>query len=369
MLRGAGLKWRALAYAAGAIYSAFSMATDVVVCRVGSSGAAALTSAATEVFLERYAGPGNPILTIAMPTVSNGANQPITISGSSGTEGALAVSVDGRYLTFAGYATTPGTSSVSTTTTAMVNRVVARIDALGNVDTSSRFNTAFNAGNVRAAVSADGSAFWVGGASSVTSGGVWHLPLGTTGGTQVLSSPGNVRVVNIFSGQLYGDSASNPYGNVFSVGTGLPVTAGQLATSSPGMPASGASPYAFALFDRTPVVAGVDTLYVADDRIIASGGGIQKWTFDGTSWTLATTFTNGLTTGVRGLTAEAVGANIVLYATTAGNGNDLVRLVDDGDPSPLAAVIATAHVNTAYRGVALAWVAPVADVIFIDGLE
>lgn len=368
MLRAAGLKWRVLAYAAGATCSASAVATDVVVCRVGD-GASALSSAATAVFLERRTGAGNTVTAIALPTTSSVPNQPITLSGSSSSEGALAVSEDGRYLTIGGYATSPGTASVSTSSTATINRVVARIDALGNVDTSSRFNTAFSGGNVRSAVSADGSAFWVGGNSGSTSGGVWYLLLGTTGGTQILSTPGNVRAVNIFAGQLFGDSASNPYGNVFSIGSGLPVTAGQIATSFAGMPASGASPYAFALFDRNPAVAGVDTLYVADDRSIGSGGGIQKWTFDGASWTLATTFTNGLSTGVRGLTAEAVGANIVLYATTAVNENNLVRLVDDGTASPLAVIIATAPANTAYRGVTLAWVAPVVDVIFVDGLE
>jgi hypothetical protein len=94
---------------------------------------------------------------------------------------------------------------------------------------------------------------------------------------------------------------------------------------------------------------------------------MQKWTFDGVTWTLSTTFTNGLNAGVRGLTGEAVGANIVLYATTTDN--NLVRLVDDGSVSPLAAVIATAATNTAYRGVALAWVAAVTDVIFKDGFD
>ena len=40
----------------------------------------------------------------------------------------------------------------------------------------------------------------------------------------------------------------------------------QAATSLPGMPTVDASPYGFALLDRSQAVAGVDTLYVADDR-------------------------------------------------------------------------------------------------------
>ncbi|HET7063005.1 MAG TPA: hypothetical protein VFI49_01930 [Rudaea sp.] len=342
-------------------------ASDIVVVRVGVGGATALDSAASPVFLERYTGDGTNLGTIALPTAVSGANQPFVLSGTASSEGAIAVSADGNYLTLAGYAAAQGIAAISTTTSASVNRVVARIDALFNIDTSSRLNAAFNAANVRAAASADGNAFWVSGNAANTSGGVWYLPFGTTGGTQIVSTPNNARVVNIFSGQIYADSNSSTFANVFSIGSGLPVTAGQTVTSFPGMPASGASPFAFALFDRSPAVSGIDTLYVADDRSIASGGGIQKWLFDGVNWTLSTTFTNGLSVGVRGLAGEAVGANIVLYATTADN--NLVRLVDDGSVSPLAAVIATAATNTAYRGVALAWVAPVTDVIFKDGFD
>ena len=59
------------------------------------------------------------------------------------------------------------------------------------------------------------------------------------------------------------------------------------SVTAQGMPTSGnSSPYGFALWDRNPSVAGVDTLYVADDRTAANGGGIQKWSFNGTSWTL-----------------------------------------------------------------------------------
>jgi hypothetical protein len=142
--------------------------------------------------------------------------------------------------------------------------------------------------------------------------------------------------------------------NVFTVGSGLPTTSGQLATSLPGMPtATGPSPYAFVLFDRDPTVPGVDTLYVADDRSPPNGG-VQKWTFDGSTWSLASTFNAGLSTGARGLTGFVTGSNVTLVATTGeATQNKLVVVVDDGSASPLATTIATAASATMFHGVAL----------------
>jgi len=143
---------------------------------------------------------------------------------------------------------------------------------------------------------------------------------------------------------------------VFSVGTGLPTTAGQTATILPGLPtASGPGALSFALFDRNPGVAGLDTLYIADDRTLATGGGIQKWTFDGTTWTLVFTFgtANGLTVGARGLAGLVTGANVTLLATAASaSANIVYSLIDDGSGTTTATTLATAPTNTAYRGVA-----------------
>jgi hypothetical protein len=222
---------------------------------------------------------------------------------------------------------------------------------------------------VGGAVSVDGSAFWVSGSGAAGVGGVWYVPRGATGGTHLLDGPNNARTVNIASGQLFGTTNTATYTAVFSVGEGLPTKAGQVTGLLYGLPVS--QPYGFAFFDRMQAIGGLDTLYIADDRSIASGGGIQKWAFDGSVWYQVTTFTDGLgTTGVRGLAAQAQGANIVLYATTVeSTANKLVRIVDDGSTSPAATVIATAAANTVYRGVALAWVAPVADVIFKNAFE
>jgi hypothetical protein len=309
------------------------------------------------------------VQTIALPSAVDGSNRRLTLGGTAKGEGGLAVSSDGNYVTLAGYDAAPGTASVAATTTSAVNRVVARVDAGGTVDTTTRLNSAFSTASVGGAVTVDGSAFWVSGDGAAGLGGVWYLPHGTTGGKQILANPNDARTLNIASGQLFGSTNTAAITAVFAVGTGLPTAVGQPANLLYGLPMS--QPYGFAFFDRTGSRGGLDTLYIADDRAISVGGGIQKWTFDGSIWYLVTTFTDGLgAAGVRGLAAEAQGADVVLYATTVeATGNKLVRVIDDGSTSPTATVIATAAANTVYRGVALAWVAPVADVIFKDAFE
>jgi hypothetical protein len=362
------VKWRVLASVIAAACSGSAIASDVVVCRVGS-GAATLTTAAASVSLERHASDGSLVQTIALPTAVSGSNRRLTLGGTKKGEGGLVVSSDGNYLTLAGYDAAPGTASVAATATSAVNRIVARIDAVGNVDTTTRLNSAFDTASVGGAVSVDGSAFWVSGDGATGLGGVWYLKHGVTGGLQILAHPNDVRTVNIVSGQLFGTTNTATFTSIFSVGTGLPITAGQATSPLYGLPV--AQVYGFAFFDRNRSIAGLDRLYIANDNSVAAGGGIQKWTFDGAIWYLVATFTDGLgTAGVRGLAAEAQGANIVLYATTAeATGNRLVRVVDDDSVSPVATVIATAAANTVYRGVALAWVAPAADVIFKDSFE
>ena len=66
--------------------------------------------------------------------------------------------------------------------------------------------------------------------------------------------------------------------------------------------------------NRHRLHAAAQSRAFGDNRVIGSGGGIKKWTFYGTTWTLATTFTNCFSSGVVGLAGEAVGANTVLNA-------------------------------------------------------
>ncbi len=325
---------------------------NLVVSRVGT-GDAALNNAATAVFLDEYTPDGTLVQSVALPTTVSGANKRFTVSGSATSEGALARSLDGRYLTIAGYDADLGTASVASSTTSAVSRVVARIGGDGGVDTSTAITDIFSGNNVRGAVSDDGSRFWVTGAN----GGVRLVSLGSTGTTTQLNSaaPTNLRVAGIFGGQLYVSTGSGTTG-VYSVGTGLPTGSGQ----TPALTASVPAPYAFVGLDSDPAVSGVDTLYVADESG-APGGGVVKFSFDGSTWTARGSF-RPAGAGARGLTGTITPSGVTLFATTTTNA--LVKVDDtaayNAAIAATATTLRTGAANTALRGVAFA---PAADTV------
>jgi predicted extracellular nuclease len=321
---------------------------DVMVVRVGD-GAGPLSGAAAPVFLDEYTQAGVLVSTTPLPTSVAGANRRVTMSGSATSEGGLALSADGRYLTLAGYDAAPGTAGVAGTTASAVNRVVARVDATRTVDSSTAMTDAFSGGNPRSAVTDDGSRFWVAGST----GGVRLATLGDTGTTAQINSasPTNLRVAGIASGQLYVTTGSGATG-LHSVGSGLPTTGGQTPSLVTAVP----SPYGFVALDRDPGVPGVDTLYIADDSA-SPGGGILKFSFDGTTWTARGSF-RPAGGGVRGLTGSVTASGVTLFATTSTATNQLVKIDDTaGFNAAIGATsttMQTAATNTAFRGVAFA---------------
>lgn len=324
---------------------------NLVVVQVNADGSgSAPTSNATATFLDEY----NPLVPnvrvqqIALPTAVSGSNRILTLSGTATSEGFLTLSSNATYLTIGGYNAAPGTASI---TTGIGNRVVGRVDLAGNIDTTTLLGDASSLGNIRSTVSDDGVNFWVGTSGS----GIRYTTLGSTGATvQLSTSPTNVRVVNIFGNQLYTSSASGVFQGVATVGSGKPTTSGQTTTQLPGFPTTtGPGPYDYYFADA-------NTLYVADDRSVGTlnTGGLEKWTFNGSTWSIAYTLVNGITTGLRGLTALPDGSgNTVLYATTS-DGARLVTITDQTSatvlPASAFATIATAGTNTVFRGVDLA---------------
>ncbi|HEX8572922.1 MAG TPA: Calx-beta domain-containing protein, partial [Allosphingosinicella sp.] len=321
---------------------------NLVVYRVGT-GTGALSSSATAVFLDEYTPAGVLVQSIAMPTADSGSNQTLTANGSSTAEGLLDLSSDGRYLILTGYDAAPGTATVSNTSAASVNRVIGRVDANGVVDTSTALSNVFSgsagtAANIRSATSVDGTSFWVSGSNT----GVVYATLGATTGTVVSSTVTNLRAIDIFDGQLYVSSGSgtNTFRGVNTVGTGTPTTTGQTTARLPGLSdATNPSSYGFVFFDLSAAIAGMDTLYIADDQL----GQIQKFTFNGTTWAADGSVA---ASGVRGLTGSLSGSTVSLYATS---GTTLFFVGDssgyDGTLTGTTVARATAAANTAFRGI------------------
>lgn len=323
--------------------------TEFFVVRVGN-GAAALSAAATAVFLERRKiADGMPVGTArALPTAVSGTNRRLTLGGTSAAEGELTRSVDGKYLLLGGYDAAVGTASVGSSMSATINRVIGRLDSAGALDTSTAADF-FSLNNLRGVTSTDGSALWAAG-----SAGIVYTTFGSVAAPSVLLGV-NMRALRIFSGQLFGSSGASTNHGINQIGTGTPTTTATATLLGGFATQPMTSFYGFLALDRDGT-AGSDVIYAADDRAVASGGGIQRWTLSGATFVLDGTIKKGLTAGARGLTGFVSGGKVILLVTTAESPPRVVRFTDDGTALDMLTgqPLATAAANTAYRGIALA---------------
>ena len=315
---------------------------EVVVARVGD-GVTPLSTSAFPVALVKYSEAGSLQATFPLPTAADEDHPyPLTIEGGSTVTPLLSRSSDGRYLLIAGFAAIPGTAMPAGTPATGIFRTIGRVDATGAVDTSTALNDLADMNSPRSATSTDGNALWAAGGS----GGVRYAVLGATSSTALAGTA--VRQVSIFENQLY-LSSSTVSGTVATVGVGLPTTAGQSLADLPGLPADGGA-VGYAFVDLSPSIAGVDTLYVAH-----SSAGIQKWTFDGNSWSADGTAGFG-GDAYRGLAATVELGVVKIFATR--NASQLVTVEDssgyDGTLAGSPSILSVAPVHTRFAGVAMA---------------
>jgi hypothetical protein len=145
-------------------------------------GAAALTNASTALFVQKFADAGgSPVSTIALPTAVSGANQPLTISGSATSEGFLKLSTNGNFLTLAGYSAAPGEAAIANSASTAFPRAVARIElSSGTVDTTTVFSgdASYSGGNIRGAVTTNGTDLWLAGTAGSGNGGTRYATFG-----------------------------------------------------------------------------------------------------------------------------------------------------------------------------------------------
>lgn len=324
---------------------------NVVVLQAGN-GSGALVNTGNPIVLREFSPSGVASTTVTIP--SSGGN-PLVISGSAGSEGLLTRSGNGSSLVFGGYAQSlPNTAQLANASSTTLNRGIGLVSAAGTFSRAATSNTFHSGNNIRGAASDGLSNYWSAGGNDGTD------YFGTGTAVTVQNTKANTRSVAVFNGNLYfstqsGAGASTALG-IYQVGTGLPTTSGQSITNIINTGAS--SQAAGFFFNSTRTIC-----YIADGRAVSSGGGIQKWTFDGSTWSLAYTFGTGAasTVGAFGLTVDFSGSNPVIFATTTeATENRLITVTDNGAGSTVTA-IATAPVNTSFRGVALAPVTPQPD--------
>lgn len=328
---------------------------NLVVYRIGD-GSDTLSSAGFPVFADEFTTSGSAVASHPLPVTINGLNRRIIASGSATSEGMISRSTDKAFLLVTGYDTfpDPNRSSISGSQATLINRVVGLFGADGSIDSRTALADAYNGSNIRGAVSTNGTDIWITGTGSpVGTAGIRYVTRGATTSLQLSTTVTNIRNGGLFNNQLYCTSGSGAFKGISAVGTGMPTTAGQTITVLPGFPnttAAGPDPYAFEINPAGTIA------YVADGRSKAAGGGVQRWDYNGASWSLSYTLDSGLTLGVRYLTVDWSNSNPVIYAVTSDAivknqpGNRIVKTTDTDSLSAFVA-IAQAGANTVYRGI------------------
>jgi len=312
---------------------------NLVVLRVGN-GVDTLINLGNQCYFHEYTSNGTLVNTIPIPV--NGPDK-FCLSGSASSEGQISRSPDGSLLCLAGYKISPPySSSLANSTAADVNRIVVKVNHAGMISIAATTSTAFSANNIRSAVSDGNNNYWAAGGNT----GVYHFGINSSDTAVVSNTSTNIRYIAIFNSQLYYITNKGNFG-LYKVGTATPSSPGQISTNVISTGAT-SSPFAFS------INATSDTCYIADDRAVTSGGGIQKWINNAGSWTLAYTLGSGSSSsvGCRSLTVNWNSAYPVIYATTAeASNNRLIKIVDS---SALATttIIATSAANTIFRGLA-----------------
>jgi hypothetical protein len=317
--------------------------------------------------------------------------------------------------------------SAGTSACTAIPRVLALISANGTVDTSTALTNVFDQQNPRSAY-VDGSLIYIAGqgSSGDATGGVFYTTLGSTGNTAVpitgldstysgAASSQDAREVQVYGGQLYMslDNKSDSPGRAFvgTLGTtgALPTSlanSGNGPTALPGFAGTTSKPQEAVVTlttanentidasgnqtgktaDLSPYnyfFANATTLYIADGGNPKGNagsssyglGGLQKWTYNGTTWQLLYTLSVGLnlvkynastgTTGLYGLAGKVIpGGQVELFATNATAADEdqtyLYGIVDTlSNTTPPGTneaftVLATAPANCNFKGVAFA---------------
>jgi hypothetical protein len=332
------LSYLAIVSLAATAHAQFT-AGNLAVLRIGD-GSETLANTGNTVFIDQFTVGGSLVNSVTIP--DSGANSMI-LSGTATAEGFLSRSPNGAYLTFAAYNTPrPYSASVSTSASASVPRVIGMLDWTGTVSMPASSTTVANNQSWRSAVTDGNDNYW----GLASSGGVRYLG-NTAAGASVESTYSTVRAIDIVNGNLFfSNTGSTPTpGPGIYRQTGLP-TASQAPTQVISTGAGAAScEFAFN--------SALTSAYIADDRTISLGGGIQRWDYDGVNWNLSYTLGTGTgsTVGARGLAVDFSSATPVIYATTADS--RLISITDTGAGAG-ATVLATAPSKEVWRG--LEWV-------------
>jgi hypothetical protein len=319
---------------------------NLAITRFGNAGWAGGTNATIPVYIDEYSPVNSTLYTagqlmrsVTIPTANYGANFGFVGSGLKvNADGALGLSPDRTKMALAGFNLGTGNTNPNGGTAA---RVVAILDADGNLDTRTGFSDGSGQPLRTAAVTDSATVYIAYGASGI---GLKHASLPTVASSTPKTRTGttifptiSLKKIAVYEGQMYFTQNTTNYAKVMKL-PGLPGKA-TTPTALPGLPlqvSGGPQPSGFVMFDVNPNVPGMDLLYYTDDP--ASGGTasvLNKYTFNGTTWTARGTYTvTGLNDNIlRDLTGTLVKGVPTLYAVSY---TSIVKLVDNATTYSLA---------------------------------
>ena len=319
---------------------------NIAVTRYGNAGWTGGTNATLPVYIDEYSpvnstlySAGQLMRSISIPTANYGANFGYVGSGMKvNADGALGLSPDRTKMALAGFNLGTGNTNPNGSSAA---RVVAILDADGNLDTRTGFSDGSGQPLRTAAVTDSATVYIAYGASGL---GLKHASLPTTASSTPRTRTGttifpviSLKKLAVYEGQLYFTQNTTNYAKVMKL-PGVPGKA-TTPTALPGLPtqaSGGPQPSGFVMFDVNPSVPGMDLLYYTDDP--ASGGTasvLNKYTFNGTTWTARGTYTvAGLNDNIlRDLTGTLVRGVPTLYAVSL---TSIVKLEDKATTYTLA---------------------------------
>ena len=314
---------------------------NLVVMQLGD-GSGSLTNTGNQIILKEFATTGTPAYSLAIPSTGGAA---LILRGNATSEGYMSKSADGNYIVFGGYAQgLPNATTLNSAASANVKRGIAVVAASGAYALAATNSITMSNGDIRGATATGSTNLW----ASSSSQGLGYYG-NTNAASNVESTKTNLRAAHIFNGQLYISSqvasGSPSVIGVYAVGSGTPFTSSQTVTTTINT-GSGSQPGQF-YFNPSNTIC-----YIADARNSALGG-VQKWVYSASTWSLAYTLPTGTSAiGAFGVVADFSGANPKIYATTMDAVQNRLIAIDDIGAASTATTLAIASTsNTIFRGI------------------
>ncbi len=320
-------------------------ATNVVVLRVGD-GAQTLTTKGNSMFLDSFTASGVIDGTVAIPDsgpaalVATGPNIVTLSGGSTSISGnGLSKSLNRQFLLLGAYHTNLNyTADLNSSGAAAVPRGIALVDAEGRYSLIASVTNAFGGTFWRGAVGDGTNNYWGWGRAP----GTYYFGFDDPA-TLVQGDWSNLRSMGIFNGSIYGVSAVSGKTGVMKL-PGLPtvtndvqvvITTGRGSSSDCDVSPDGA------------------IIYLADSAKSESGGGVQRWDFDGANYNLSYTLSDGLPAGAMYVTVDFSRNPRVVYAVSGENENNRIVRIEDTGAAAAGATIAAAGSRQVFRGAQL----------------